>query len=87
LNFESNSEFEPEQYYTQVRFFTSGESKQLAFTLEGGNSNYLADCTIDAGGEKLSHCLDKEFWVKGPTGKIYLVKIKSIVSKVEQNAK
>ena len=87
LNFDTNSEFEPQQYYVQARFFESGEERLLKNTLEGGNPNYVADCTIKDGRDKLSFCLDREFWVKGPTEKIYLVKIKSIVAKVDQNAK
>lgn len=87
LNFDTGGEFDPQQYYIQVRFFKSGENKQLKNTLVGGNPNYIADCTIAEGQDKLSFCLDREFWVKAPTNEIYLVKIKSIVSKVEQNAK
>lgn len=87
LNFDSKEEFKKIQYYTEAKFYKSGDNKQLKFSLIGGNQNYLSDCLNSKLGKRVAQCREDEFWAKSPNGDIYLVKIKSIVAKVEENAK
>ncbi|MCR4327356.1 MAG: hypothetical protein NUV46_02125 [Nanoarchaeota archaeon] len=85
LNFDVQSEFTPIPYYVGVQFLTFEDSRTF-FKFSVGNNNYKSDCEIKLGGsEKLAKCVEKEFYMKTSSEKIYLVKILSIVGKTNEN--
>lgn len=87
LNFAPNGEFKEEEYYFSISFLEEGEKDRVRFFLEEGNLNWKNDCNIkDVKKEKLSKCVTSDFWAVDPTGKVYLVKILTIINKVEENA-
>ncbi|MDP3965979.1 MAG: hypothetical protein Q8Q04_00425 [archaeon] len=85
LNFSVEGEFTRIPYYTSVEFL-SFESLRSQFSIFAGNNNFKSDCNIKVeGNEKLAKCSEKEFYMKTDSGKIYLVKILSIVEKTNEN--
>ena len=85
LNFQTDDEFEPVSYYTQVEFFSDGNEKKVAFTLSAGNKNWKSDCDLNSKEKNLVKCDEKEFYLRTSSDAIYLVKILSIVGKTSEN--
>jgi hypothetical protein len=86
LNFESEKEFENIQYYVEVNFYNDKNLKNSLFQLSAGNSNWKPECGLDSKKyKKLVVCVNKKFYSVDDSGKIYLVKIISMVRKTEQN--
>lgn len=86
LDFTPRGEFERTEYYLSVEFWMRGEKNQVFFTIEEGNINLKADCSIKANKNKLSTCVEREFWALESENKPYLVKIEAVINKVEANA-
>ncbi|NCN86595.1 hypothetical protein GW932_02080 [archaeon] len=87
LNFDKQGEFEEIQYYVKVSFLERGEKNQNRFVLEGGNTNWVNDCVIDTTKKRFTKCVQKEFWVLNENDRAYLVKIDTVIGKVEENVK
>jgi hypothetical protein len=85
LNFDSNKEFEPPEYYVEVGFYP-GAGPRESFSLMGGNKNYKQDCELEESlRKKLVQCSEREFFTLSPNGQIYLIKVLSIVRNTEKN--
>ena len=85
LNFSVKGEFERIPYYADVGFFSFEDSRSV-FNISAGNNNFKYDCGVEVENEeKIAKCTEKEFYLKTDSGKIYLVKILSIVAKTDEN--
>lgn len=88
LNFNPDTIFTQNQYYVQVDFYPFQEIEpKKSFELSEGNKNWISDCNVKVSKPKLPVCYHDSFLAKGPTGKLYLVKILSIVGNVDKNEK
>lgn len=87
MNFDTFAEFEQVEYYASVDFYSSGNLRKSVFKLEDGNVNLLEDCKVEVEKKKLSRCYNNEFWARSPDGKVYLVKILTIINKGDRNVK
>jgi len=86
LNFTIDEDFKRPPYYIEVEFFSEGNLKKPSFLMSKGNKNWKPDCKINvSGNDKLAKCSEKEFFMKTSSDSYYLVKITSIVGKVEEN--
>ncbi len=86
LNFNIKHQFEKPPYYVQVEIFSEGDSERTSFLMEAGNNNWKSDCEIKLSGNKnLAKCDKREFFMAKSSDSYYLVKILSIVGKVEEN--
>jgi hypothetical protein len=88
LNFDVEGEFQRPDYYIEVGFYSTGSLGRKKFEIIEGNLNWKEDCNLEGGKQdKLVKCVEKEFYAADSTKTVYLVKILSIVGKVEQNVK
>lgn len=87
FNFDALDEFRDVDYYASAGFYSSESSDRPAFLLEDGNVNLIEDCNVEASKKKLGKCYENEFWAKTSSDKVYLVKILTIVKKVQENAR
>jgi len=88
LNFNPTGQWEKSQYYVEVNFYDAVDVRKSIQNMSEGNFNWKPDCELeDEEYEKLVVCSKKEFYAKGLSGDIYLIKILSIVRKTEQNVK
>jgi hypothetical protein len=86
LNFSVEGEFTPVPYYIEVNFSSGINDFKNVFGISEGNINLRPDCYISAGNmQNLAKCTQKEFFMKSSSGKVYAVKILSVVSKVTEN--
>ncbi len=86
LNFTIEEDFKRPPYYVEVEFFSEGNLKKPSFLVSAGNKNWKPDCNMSvSGNKKLAKCSEKEFFMRTQTDSYYLVKITSIVGKVEEN--
>ncbi|MBU2612636.1 MAG: hypothetical protein KKB62_02860 [Nanoarchaeota archaeon] len=86
LNFDPGKEFVRPEYYVEVNFFPDTNLRRSSFVLSEGNLNWKPDCEEKvADRSKLATCVEKEFFMNAPGGAVYLVKILSIVGKVQEN--
>ncbi len=85
LDFSPENELKPMEYYLSVDFLDRGNKGSSRFFIEEGNINFRKDCEIKSKkSEDMNKCVHREFWV-GEGARIFLVKINSVVNKVEQN--
>jgi hypothetical protein len=84
LNFDPGEKFEHEQYYVLVDFYLPN-SEEPDFQISEGNSNWVADCGIEAKKEKLVECTNKKFFTSLEGGNVYRVEILTIVRNTEKN--
>ena len=85
LNFDVKNEFDLVQYYVLIDFYRFSNLEDSYFQISSGNQNWVADCEIEEKNKKLVRCSNKEFFTQDESGKIYLVKILSIVRNTEKN--
>ena len=80
--------FEEIDYFVYLNFLENGDEKLSRFEIKKGNLNLENDCYVEnVKKEKLSTCVKKDFLLESPQGKLYLVKIISVVRKIEENVK
>lgn len=76
------------EYYFEINFYDYPISGDSLYKISGGNSDWKPDCNLkDEGYEKLVSCVDKSFFARDASGKVYLIKVLSMVRKTEQNVK
>jgi hypothetical protein len=87
LNFETNSEIS--EYFISIELFEISDLENSVFYYSIGNSNWLSDCKIKDSGkyERLAKCAEERFYSTGSEEKQYLIKINSIVGKINENVK
>jgi len=86
MNFSIKDTLQRPPYYIEVGFFSEGNLDKQEFLISHGNKNWKGDCENSASDRtKLATCVSKEFYAKGDSDTYYLVKILSIVGKVEEN--
>jgi len=86
LNLTINEEFERPPYYVEAEFFSEGNLKKTSFFISEGNKNWKSDCNVTVSGrDKLATCSQNDFFAKTNSNSLYLIKILSIVGKVEEN--
>lgn len=86
LNFSVEGEFTQIPYYLEVNFSDGVSPFKSVFGVTEGNSNLIPDCNLDVSNtQNLAKCDEKEFFMNSPSGKVYAVKILTIVSKVSEN--
>lgn len=75
-----------EQYFIQIGFydFENYPGSNFLFGLSTGNFNLKQFC--GQAGSGMPICLEREFYSLGENGKKYVIKINSIVKKIEKNA-
>lgn len=86
LNFEVEDVYgwrKQEQYFLKIDFFdfSSGEA---IFSAEEGNGNLVNFCELE--GKNLPFCLERKIYTLDKEGKLYTIKITSIIQKTEKNA-
>ncbi|MFC1710553.1 hypothetical protein ACFLZJ_00105 [Nanoarchaeota archaeon] len=91
LNFKAEDDFnwdETPQYYIETKIFHISDLNIPVLEVSGGNMNWKADCEIQKEGEyeRLAKCAQGGFYSLGNNGQ-YLIKILSVVGKVEKNVK
>lgn len=74
---------EQEQYFLKIDFsdFNSGQN---LFSMQGGNENLKDFCALE--GKNLPFCTERKLYSLGKDGKLYTIKITSIIKKTEKNA-
>ena len=84
LTFESEKDFEIEQYYLGV--VIAGES---VINIEEGNKNLISSCGLEKEieDERIAKCVEREFFSLDSSGNVYSTKITSIVGKTEKNVR
>jgi len=86
LNFTIDENFQRPPYYIQVDFFQGADTEKKSFSITEGNQNWVSDCDLNiTDRSKLATCTSQEFYAKRSFNSVYLVKILSIVGKVDQN--
>ena len=88
LNFETEDVYgwkEQGQYFLQIDFydFNSYPGSNSLFSAFAGNDNLKDFCNLE--GEKSSFCLERGLYTLDKEGKLYAIKITSIVRKTEKN--
>ena len=88
LNFNSN-EWDTQQYYIEVTFYTLGNLNSPVLDLVKGNNNWATSCVIQEGKpqDRLATCLQRSFYSIDDKNNQYIIKILSVVRKTEKNAK
>lgn len=88
LNFAS-SEWEEEQYYSEINIYSSLDLSKSLFFAKKGNDNFVLDCEIQivASSEFSSKCLERSFNTFDDKNQEYTVKILTAVRKLEKNVK
>ena len=86
MNFSLKDTLQRPPYYLEIGFFIGGDLDKQRFLISHGNKNWKADCENSVRDRtKLATCVSKEFYAKGNSDTYYLVKILSVVGKVEGN--
>jgi hypothetical protein len=88
LNFTS-SEWEEEQYYSEVNFYNLSDLGNPVLNIQAGNKNWHADCAIqeDKKQENLPQCIQKSFYSLDSANNQYIIKILTAVGKLDKNVK
>ncbi len=84
FNFDTDSE--EVQYYVEAEFYNLTNTKTPVFEFSEGRKNWKEDCNIEEEHEKLAKCVERRFYSVGE-GKQYLIKVLSIVGKLNENVK
>jgi len=86
LNLTINEEFKRPPYYFEVEFFLEEDLRKSSLLISEGNKNWKSDCDVSVSGKsKLATCFNQEFFAKLNSDSVYLIKVLSIVGKVEEN--
>ncbi len=85
----NSSEWEQEQYYTEVNFYRIGNMDASLLTLKKGNNNWISQCEIQKEEEKknLVQCSSGIFYSLDDKNNQYIIKILGVVRKSEKNVK
>lgn len=87
LAFDS-SEWDEEQYYTEVNFYKLEDLNNPVLNFNAGNNKWISSCdTKDKDYERLAKCLKKSFYSIDDLGNQYIIKVLSVVRKSEKNVK
>ena len=88
LNFQT-TEWEEEQYYTEVEIYRMENMNNPFLEISAGNNKWLASCALqtDKEMEKLAKCVRKSFYSVDDSNNQYIVKILGVVRKTEKNVK
>lgn len=87
LNLTTNQEFEIPPYYIQVEIYSQSDLKKPIFNITKGNQNWIPDCSSTVSSGNLATCSNNSFFAKYGQDSFYLIKILSIVGKVQLNNK
>ncbi|MCK9595597.1 hypothetical protein M0R19_00200 [Candidatus Pacearchaeota archaeon] len=85
----NSSEWDEEQYYTEIDFYRIENSNNSFLNINAGNNKWLANCAIQENKEfeKLAKCNRASFYSIDDLNNQYIIKILSVVRKAEKNAK
>ncbi len=85
----NSSEWEEEQYYTEVYFYKIEDLNAPLLTLKKGNNKWFTYCELQKNKEyeKLTKCVKKSFYSLDDLNNQYIIKILAAVSKAEKNVK
>ncbi len=77
------------QYYVEVGFYDFSTKAQIGSIIKQGNLNLVSSCGVetDIEEERIAKCVEREFYSLDDEGKVHLIKILSIVRKIEKNIK
>jgi hypothetical protein len=92
LTFNTEDEFQWKdrpQYYIEVDFCEVGNLSKSLFSISEGNLNLNSSCEVqkDEEYERLVRCVERRFYALGDSGVQYLVRVLSVVRKVEKNVR
>lgn len=100
LNFEDETSKGRSNYYTEILFYEAEEINDSGFTegspvfeVRKGNQNWREGCSVEEDYSSSARCMEKRVYstapeeIPGKSGKQYLIKIISIVGKVNENVK
>src|SRR4030042_353619 len=84
-----SSEWEEEQYYTEINFYKPEDSNNPVFSINAGNNKWGRYCPIQKKKEKekLTKCVRKSFYSLDELNNQYIIKILAVVAKTKKNAK
>ena len=85
----NSTEWEEEQYYTEVNFYKLENINSAVFNVKKGNNKWLTSCTIqeDKEEKRLAQCVERSFYSIDNLKNQYIIKILSVVRKSEKNVK
>lgn len=85
----NSSEWEEEQFYTEVYFYKPEDLNTPLLTIKKGNDKWLSYCEVQEKKEyeKLTKCVKKSFYSLDDLNNQYIIKILATVSKAEKNVK
>jgi hypothetical protein len=85
----TSSEWDNEQYYTKVDFYSINDVNNSLLTLSKGNLNWIPQCEIqkDKESKNLVQCSTKAFYSLDDKDNQYIIKILGIVRKSEKNVR
>lgn len=85
-DFNFNTTKKEVQYYVEAEFYNLTEKENPVFEFSKGRKNWREDCGIEDEHEKMAKCVERRFY-STYQGEQYLIKILSIVGKVDKNVK
>ena len=85
INFDSENE--EGQYFVEISFYNLTNLDEPLFEFSEGNSNYKEDCEIEEVYERFAKCVEKRFYSVDELNNQYLIKVLSIVAKIDKNVK
>jgi uncharacterized protein involved in tolerance to divalent cations len=85
----NSSEWDDEQYYTEVNFYKVENPNDSLLTIKKGNNNWISQCAIqeEKTSKNLVQCSTKLFYSLDDSNNQYLIKILGVVRKSEKNVK
>ena len=88
LNFKT-TEWEEEQYYTEINIYKLGDMNNAILSINAGDNKWLSSCELQEKGEQknLPQCFRDNFYSVDDVNNQYIIKILTIVRKTEKNVK
>lgn len=88
LNFKS-SEWEDEQYYTEIDFYKLEDMDNAVLSINAGDNKWLSSCGLQEDKEQrnLPQCVRDSFYSLDNADNQYIIKILAVVRKTEKNVK
>ncbi|MDD5012158.1 MAG: hypothetical protein PHQ66_00720 [Candidatus Nanoarchaeia archaeon] len=85
----NSTEWEEEQFYSEVNFYKIQNMNTPVFNVKKGNAKWLSSCVLQENKEekKLAQCVERSFYSVDNSNNQYIIKILSVVRKSEKNVK
>lgn len=85
----SSSEWDEQQYYTEINFYKLEDLNNPVLAMTAGNNKWTGYCEIQENEEyeKIAKCVSKSFYSLDDLNNQYIIKILAVVAKTNKNVK